>query len=123
MKLCTVSYHVVNQRHPVEVAAIITALRKGKSIHRNADPSTLIWDYEYCVRHKSYSIQEIAFGYMLNDKAVHNAMSTDDKIQDRLKHMEVVLRAKIGRWWGAEQVSHPPEAFDAASKWMSQYDT
>lgn len=72
------------KRHPNQYNDIVAKLRKGKSKHKDENPSKLEWYYNYAVQVRSYTFEEIL-----------NGGKDDDVIQHH-----VWLSAKIGRWWG-----------------------
>lgn len=81
-------------RYPEAVAKIIAKLRRGKSVHREALPETLHWEYTYGIRH--------------DDGAV-TVRGLEERIAERSSQTFVAVSADIGRWWGSSSITGVPE--------------
>lgn len=73
------------KRHPKQYADIVAKLRKGKSKHKDENPSKLEWYYNWATQVKAFTFEEVLAGA---------------KDEEPSQHI-VWLSAKIGKWWGS----------------------
>ncbi len=95
-KIGPLPYKDVLARYPDQVAEIVAKLRRGKSQHRNADPSTLEWVFFW--------------GIIVDPQMVVDYAPIEDQVADRVRRSGVNLQATIGKWWGdSSMIPVPPE--------------
>jgi len=112
----SIDYNTVMERHPEEAKKIVEKLRKGKSKHKNDDPSTLNWFYSYGIKIEGCSgadlMDMIAKGKIPEDPRPDNV---DEIVADQLSRVCLCLSADKGRWWasgpGLEDY-RPPEMIE-----------
>jgi len=116
MIVATLSYEEMLRRHPVEVAEIVSKLRKGKSKHRDADPASLTWTYQAGVLIEGCgSFDDLISGKM--DRAERNweAMSLEEKVADQVRRTSTGIYASLKRWSiGSDVIPNPPEVEENA---------
>lgn len=99
------------RRHPVEVAEIVSKLRKGKSKHREADPAALTWTYQASVLiESSGSFEDLISGKMELDEDEWDALPLEEKVADQVRLTNTAIYASLGRWSiGSDVIPNPPE--------------
>lgn len=98
-----IPYAVAAARHPDAVAEVMESLRRGKSVHREAPPDTLLWSYRAAVRGRSYSLGEIL------------SRVPEAPLEPLEQRTTVNLEGRVGRWAGCSKVlpGIPPEVREA----------
>lgn len=88
-----IEYEEARRCWPEAVAEIVAKLRKGKSAHRDADPSTLEWGIEWCVRVRGFT-----FGEIVNRDVL--PPTPGERAKENAKNSTAWLGARKGRWAG-----------------------
>lgn len=110
MHVKKLTYSQAKKRHPEEVEKIVRALRRGKSIHKDAKPEELSWSYECAVRNRdSGNFQDLISGKIEARRIAFEKLPFEERVQKTVADTTTTLNATIGQWYKAERVPNPRE--------------
>jgi hypothetical protein len=106
MKITT-TYGYAQHFAPKAVEEVIAKLRKGTSVHKNADPSELEWHFEWCVGVTGGTFAQVIgnLGWRVVNQSV------EQQVEDEVSRSTAWVSASKGRWWGqSKTLEKVPEA-------------
>jgi len=105
MQIRQLSYEEAVERHPEQVQAIITKLRKSRSKSKGTAPEAMKWSYECSVTIEGSG----RLDQVLSASQRIKSMSTEEQIADEVRRTHTALSGSAGRWGWSESVPNPPE--------------
>lgn len=90
---------IIDLKHALEhkdhVDNIINKLRRGRSRHKDAEASELIWHYDYVTMINACSVNDLLAG---NVTKIPDTV--EERVAEELERVVVRLAASIGHWHG-----------------------
>ena len=84
-----VAYDAALRLHPIAVEGAVAMLRKSRSKYRNADPSTLKWNYSWGVTTESQSFADVISN--IKARKPRRRMTLDERVGDEVARSIVHL--------------------------------
>lgn len=116
------SYEEIKSAYTTEVATVMSKLRSGKSIHKNAKPEELEWSFDW-----GYSVRSFSFAEIISGTGETYVAPTDPQAiaDEKMATAKVCLRGKIGRWQGYALLGSIPQqvkddAYNAAVRQVNK---
>lgn len=103
-----ITFNIVQQKkYNKEITCIMNKLRKGTSIHKNANPEELQWSFDWGKKGKAFSPFKL-----LSMSIKQLKENKEENIRNKYNKLQYVcsLKGKIGRWYGvSESIKTPIE--------------